>query len=747
MTKRTAVWLPAILAAGTALASPTKSVRVTTYQELAEGQVSGVLLSSQGEARSGFAASRIALPTATDDSVRAMITGTAPDGPTYIGTGGEAPSVLTYQKGKLQRLARLDSATWVTALCLLDGGKGGQGLLAATAQDGRIFRVSPDGKSEVVAQVEGEHIWALVRDSKRGVTYVATGPGALWAIADSDLVPGTKKPSRARKLFASDARQFLSLERGDDGILYAGTADDAVLYRIEPDRQGPGSVRAVHDFAGNEIRAIAHFKDTLYVAVNDMQRGDTSRGTKIVPPAAGTAPGVKAAPPTGSTAPTNPSPIDKKGKGALYRIDPSGRVEQLHAVVDGFFNALTVDGEGNLFAAASTPGGRGRLYWVAPPAGSASQPTVYTALEVKESDVLTVAGTGHERLIGTGNSGAMYALRDQAPPDASYTSKAFSAGAPSRWGSLRFQGGAAPIGGSGVRMETRSGNLSKPDGSWSGWQPLENLTRQPATDEQAGRIASPVGRYLQVRALFSGQAVLRDFTFYYQPVNQRTRLTELLIGEDASGRVARSSRLPPVVPGQLRLRSPVVKLRWKIENPDDDELNYRVFVRRVGSPVSPVEGEAAVGQGWLRLGGPEPLTRTELEWNTETVADGLYELKIMVSDERSNPPEQALFTELTSPPFLVDNKRPEVRDLVWNAGTGTLSGRAVDAMAPIAELSYSVDGGEFYPVGPRDGVLDDLSEDFAVRLPRLLSGLHTVLVRATDAADNSATGQLLVQMK
>lgn len=756
MTMRTAVWLPAILAAGTALGAPTKSVRVTTYQELAEGQASGVLLSSQGEARSGFAASRLALPTPGDDSVRAMVT--ASDGTTYMGTGGETPSVLVYRQGKLQKLAKLDAATWVTALCLLDEGKGGQGqLLAATAQDGRIFRVGPDGKSEVVAQVEGEHVWALVRDGKRGVTYVATGPGALWAIADADLAPGTKKLSRARKLFASDARQFLSLERGDDGALYAGTADDAVLYRIDPDRQGDGA-RAVHDFAGNEIRAIAHYKDAIFVAVNDMQRGDTSsRGTKIVTPAAGTAPGVKAAPATGVAAPSNPSPTEKKGKGALYRIDASGRVEQLHAVVDGFFNVLTVDAEGNLFAAASTPGGRGRLYWVAPPTGSASQSTVYTALEVKESDVLTVAGAGpgaaKERLIGTGNSGAVYALRDQAPTDATYTSKAFSVGAPSRWGSLRFQGQLGA--GGGLRLETRSGNLTKPDGSWSPWQPLINPARQPATDEQAGRIASPAGRYLQVRALFSGQAVLRDFTFYYQPLNQRSRLTEVLIGEDASGRVARGAR-PSATgvgtgPSSLRLRSPVVKLRWKVENPDEDELSYRVFVRRVGTPVpaaSPAAPpDAEPGQGWLRLGGAEPLVRTELEWNTETVADGLYELKVVVSDERSNPPEQVLLTEHITPPFLVDNRRPEVRDLAWNASVGTLSGRATDAMAVIAELSYSVDGGDFYPVGPRDGVLDDLSEDFAVRLPRLQPGLHTVLVRATDAADNSATGQLLIQVK
>lgn len=739
-----------LLFSAAALATPTKSVRVTTYQDFAEGQTSGVLLSSQGEARSGFATRRLALPTLGDDSVRALCAG--PGGILYLGTSGEVPSVFSYTQGTLKKLAQLDAGTWVTAISTLggspQGGRSGpEELLAATAQDGRIFRVRPDGKSEVVAQLEAEHVWALLHDGQAGVTYATTGPGALWALADADLVSaGTgRKPGRGHKLFESDARQFLSLDRGEDGALYVGTADDAVLYRVEPG----GGGRAVHDFAGNEVRAIAHYKDVLYVAVNDMQRGDTaaSRGTKIVTPPAGSAPGVKPAPTSGSTAPTNPSPIEKKGKGALYRIDASGRVEQLHAITDGFFNALVVDADGNLFAAASTPGGRGRLYWVAPQgqgSGQAALTTVYTALEVKESDVLALSIGPAGRFVGTGNSGALYTLaapaasleHAQAPAGAYYLSKPFYAQAPSRWGSLRFAGDGA------IYVETRSGNLAKPDGSWSGWQLLQGVTRQPSTAEQVGKIASPSGRYLQVRASFAGQAVLRDFTFYYQPINQRPRVTEILVGEDASGRVARGPRTQ----GPLRPRSPVVKLRWKVENPDEDDLNYRVYLR----PADKAQKAAAPGSpyaGWLRLGGPDPsvpLLRTELDWNTEAVADGLYELKVVVTDERSNPAELALTHELLSPPFLIDNKRPEVRDLAWNAATATLSGRAVDATSPIAELAYSLDGGDFYPLGPRDGVLDDLSEEFAARLLRLAAGPHTLLVRTSDAADNSATAQLVI---
>ena len=747
--------IAALMAMGTqpvTQASPVKSVRVTSYQDFAEGQAQGVLIGSRGDLRPGFSSNRMPLPSVAEDSVRALAV--TADGNVYLGCGGEKPTILVRRSGAgVAKLATLPAATWVTALVPLSDGS----LLASTAQDGRLFRVGSDGKVDLVAQLDAEHVWGLSRDAQRGLTYVATAPGRLWAIEDRDLTAlpiaeagSARSFTRARKLFESDARQFLALHRSTDGALYVGTADDAVLYRVDP--QGGG--QAIHDFAGNEVRAIAQHQGVLYVAVNDMQRGDTaarSTPTKIVPAAAGTAPGVKAAPPAGSTPPSTSSPTEKKGKGAVYRIDSSGRIEQLHAIVDGFFNALTVDDHGNVFAAASNPGGRGRLYWIAP------DRTIFQALEVKEADALTVAvaptAAGQPRglLLGTGNAGAFYALRETPPADASYQSKVFAAPAPSRWGRLRYLAEGR------VRVETRSGNMAKPDASWTAWQPLADVAAQASTGEQVGRIVSSAARYLQVKAALTEKSVLADFSFFHQPINQRPRITEVTIGEDGSGRVARGVR--PSSP--QRPRTSVVKIRWKTENPDEDDLNFRVFLRpasaKGGASPSPaatalaasspaIEVDPQADAGWLRLGGSDPLTRNDLDWNTEGVPDGLYELKIVVSDERSNAPELALTHEYITPPFAIDNRRPEIRDLAWNAATRMLSGRASDATSPLAEISLSVDGGELFPIAVRDGVLDDLSEEFSVRPPRLSAGQHTLLVRVSDGADNVASAQIVVRV-
>jgi hypothetical protein len=243
------------------------------------------------------------------------------------------------------------------------------------------------------------------------------------------------------------------------------------------------------------------------------------------------------------------------------------------------------------------------------------------------------------------------------------------------------------------------------------------------------RIASPEGRYLQVRVGFgSAGSVLRDLSVYYQPQNQRAHLTEIAIGEEGKGKkVSLQQR-------SGRPRSPVVKIRWKVENPDDDELIYRLYFRE----------ETEVN--WKPIGGPEPITRTEYEWNTEPIPDGNYVVKVVASDERANPKEEALEHSITSIPFLIDNRKPELAAV--KVTYPYASGHARDSFSPISELAYSVDGGEWQPISPRDGIFDDPSEDFTIKLPAGLSpGAHSLAIRAVDAAENVGAIQVTFRIK
>ena len=149
------------------------------------------------------------------------------------------------------------------------------------------------------------------------------------------MVPSGKN----RILWDSGEKHLLSMTRVEGpGGFVIGTAEEAILYRVGDD----GKARALHDFAGDEVRAVVRSGETLYVAVNEFERkgataaaGTTaaparSHGTRIVLPTT-----------TIPAAGTLPPGRERKGKGAVFRVDPDGRVEQLHALADGYFTALS----------------------------------------------------------------------------------------------------------------------------------------------------------------------------------------------------------------------------------------------------------------------------------------------------------------------------------------------------------------------------------------------------------------------
>ena len=119
-------------------------------------------------------------------------------------------------------------------------------------------------------------------------------------------------------------------------------------------------------------------------------------------------------------------------------------------------------------------------------------------------------------------------------------------------------------------------------------------------------------------------------------------------------------------------------------------------------------------------------------------------VKVWASDERVTPHDRALDATFESPPFLVDNTRPEVGELGMR--NGIVTGRARDGASTVSQIEYSLDGNEWRPAPPTDGLLDQRVEAFFLRLPSLSPGPHVVTVRAFDAADNVGSARLTVQI-
>jgi hypothetical protein len=269
-----------------------------------------------------------------------------------------------------------------------------------------------------------------------------------------------------------------------------------------------------------------------------------------------------------------------------------------------------------------------------------------------------------------------------------------------------------------VRVETRTGNTSKPGVGWSEWQAPQAIGKLGG-GQDGGKIASPPGRYLQFRlALEDDAARVRRVMAYYVPQNTATLVSEVTV------EIATKETTPTLKDSAGKPRSPVLRVKWKADNADNDDTTYTLEARK--------DGEA----NWRPIAtGKTPLTATTWEWNTETWPDGWYRVRVTSSDAGANSPDRALTSAAQSTMFAIDNTRPVIDALSVNYPKA--SARATDALSNLSEMAFSVDDGPWQLGTTADGLFDDLVEDLRIDLPAGLSrGTHTVAVRVADANGN-----------
>ncbi len=370
--------------------------------------------------------------------------------------------------------------------------------------------------------------------------------------------------------------------------------------------------------------------------------------------------------------------------------------------------------------------GQGRVYRVT------SSQRWELLFDFEESHAHTLATHGGQlAFVGTGNAGVAYLISGQPAARGEYTSEVFDAKFLTSWGN------ASGIGSAGVTMVTRSGNTALPDATWSVWS--ESLTESPA------KVASPRGRYLQARlTLTDGAAAhVKSFQVHYLVLNQKPIVTSLRV--DGADKKPAKPRLPdsktdddeettdetPAPKSAPKPASTVKQLMWQATDKDGDKLVYRLFYRAWGD------------EQWIAVPLDKPLAKTSHAWETDSIPDGWYRLKVVASDEESNPVGAALTDEKISDLVKVDNRRPDVADL--NFAAGAVTGVARDNLSLIVTLEYSVNGGDWKPFAPADGIFDAPSEPFTVTIPDLPAPPSTIAVRATDEQGNIGVEQIVVK--
>jgi hypothetical protein len=670
---------------------------VETYPQWDAGDATSAFITSAGELRPGWDIKRTALE---GDAIWSALR--LADGSVLLGSdaggaifrlAGDAPRKLVSLPGAIAVVSlaqTADGAVWAGAMP-------GNKLWKIDVAAGKATPTAPLGKDKDV-----ETVWSLA--AVGNTVYAGTGPsGKLFAVTGG----------AAKEVFDTDDKRITALTVTSDGAVWLGTSDRALVFRFDPKL---GKARAMADFAGNEVSSLAAYRDGVVAAANDLaeqppptgktpaqieavEKPNAAKGQAAKPPEVGTKPGADKDPPPVTDLGRKGA---KKGKGALFRIGKDGRLDQLHALTQTYFTAVAISPDGAVYAGAAD---KGRIYMVD------TDDSVATAFDVDERAVSQLWFEKNLLSFTTDDAAAAYRSSGRAS-QARYVSDVLDARAVSRFGKLTWSAAGK------VRFETRSGNTAKPGVGWSDWQAPQQIGKLGGGNE-GGKVASPVGRYLQFRvALEDDAARVRRVTSYYVPQNQPTTV------QDVTTEVANRESLPTLKDSAAKPRSPILRLKWKVENPDGDDTTYMLEARR--------DGEA----NWRPIQtGKAPLTTTSWEWNTETYPDGWYRVRVTASDAAANSPDRALTSSQTTTMFAIDNTRPTIEGL--NVSYPRAQARATDALSTIAEMAFSVDDGPWQLGASADGLFDDLTEEVRIELPTgLTHGTHTLAVRVADAAGN-----------
>jgi sugar lactone lactonase YvrE len=660
------------------------------------------------------------------DSKGNLYAGGGPGAKLYrISPGGEKKTLAEFQALEIHAVA-IDSK---------------DRLFVGTSPDGKVYRVSPDGKSEVFYDPKAKYIWALAFNAA-GDLFVATG--------DEGRIHRVSPDGKGSVFFNNEETHVRSMVFDSRGNLIAGTEPNGLILRVSP--AGEGFV--LYEMAKREITAVATGKDgSIYAAgVGSKQAPAPAPGPPLPMPAQPSA-SAGAAVNVGGPHMTAPPPASMGTGGAphvtggsdLYRIHPDGYPEKVWSHQHDIIYSIGFDASGRPLIGT---GNKGYIYRIE------SQSLWNVLLNAAPTQVTALLTEPGGRLYAaTGNVGKVYTIGPGLEREASIESDVFDASMFSRWGRLSFKGAAA---GGRIAIETRSGNLDRPQKNWSPWSGA-------ITSEEGAHVTSPPARFFQWRATLTldpadktGRSPeLDSVELAYLPRNVAPAVEEIestppnykfpappaVLGNPQTlnlpplGKSART--VPPALDSgstpAMQYAKGMIGGRWSATDDNGDSLIYRVEIRGVKETE------------WKLL--KDKVKERYLSWDSTAFADGEYRLRVIASDLPSHAPEDALTGELESEVFVIDNTPPRITGLGATRTGKRIEVRwhAADALSVITKAEYSLDGGEWTLVDPVTKLSDSKELDYTLALENAAPGEHTIAVRAQDEFDNQATDKVVVR--
>jgi hypothetical protein len=629
-------------------------------------------------------------------------------------------------------------------------------LYVGTSPDGKVYRVTPDGQKSVFFEPKTKYIWALAIDAK-GDLFVATGDtGRIFVVSPE---------GKGQLFYQSDERHARSLAFDSKGNLLVGTDPNGLILKIEIARKNSdalpnaGASYVIYETSKKEVTALlTDDKGNLYAsAIGEKVRGGNippavspvpaQQQAIVVPPQSGISAG-QIQGQTQVAAPFSFFPAQSGGS-EVVEISPDGSPDSLWTSREDLVFSMGLSQAGKVLLGTGNKGSIIEL----------EGQNVYSTIAKSASAQVTgfVTGPGGKIYAASANPGKIFTIGPGFASEGSFESDTFDAKIFSHWGRLTWWGDNGATAGK-IAFYVRSGNTSSPEKNWSAWSgPYKNAAGETVT--------CPPARFAQWKAVFldtdhGAAANISWVNLAYQPKNVAPEIDDVAVqdpGVRVQGFAPQVGGPGSPIPAQVRMPQrpgtvnfPLVSAAsqprvdvppqgfqdkgyqsvvWSAHDDNDDDLIFSVFYRGQGE------------QNWRLL--KDKITQRFYSWDTTTMPDGPYYLKIVGSDSPSNPPDQALAAEREADRFQIANTPPQIENLraQSNSPDITVSFEATSSSAAIEHAQYSVDAGDWLIVFP-SGVLSDApKEGYQLRLSGLAPGEHTIAVQVSDGFSNTTAAK------
>jgi len=693
-----------LLAAQALLGVVPQKWEIRSKDEFLKGKLDGISVSYEGVLSLSPKEEKIDAP-AEEFYLSHLLT---QQGEIFLGTGHAGK---IYKIGKNGTPELYFQVPEMDIYCLTQDRRGN--LYAGTSPNGKIYKITGKDKGSAFFNPREKYIWDLLF-SERGVLLAAVGEnGGIYEI---------NTEGEGRQILRAEENHVLCIEKDVNQDIIAGTGGRGRVYRIS--RAKRPSI--LFESSYEEIRSLVLDKEgNVYAAA----------GGKTISPKEEIRPPIPVKSETDVSITVTPTSVlseelqlsSQKQPGALFKINSQGIMKRIWQSSDELIYSLSWDGTEEKLIFGT--GDKGRVY-------SVDRNEQISLLTQKDSaQVYSLLLFDEKIYMLSNNPPSLSIVHPEQILTGDYLSQVIDTRTVSSWGRIEWESEVPS--GCNIQFQTRSGNSNRPNVTWSDWSP-------PYQKNAGEQILSPGARYLQFRVMFKTQSskvtpLLRKISLYYLQTNLAPEITKLTLlpanvvylkppvqteviwGVDTSITEKNKDQAEVeamIVPKKAEKKGFQTAV-WEANDENGDSLDYSISIRK--------EDE----NKWRIL--KENWTEPIYAFDTLSLPDGVYLLKVVASDSPSNPSGMELTVEKIARPLVIDNSMPIIKDFKVNREKNKLvvTFVAQDLMSSIQEVKYLIRPGEWKSIFSEDGICDSKEESFriSIALPPQSDDLITVKVQ------------------